>query len=57
MDLWSTGWCDAAKWWSEYGFREGFNTNVVLENPNEVGKCRDEIGFCRKFVNLGIYFT
>jgi hypothetical protein len=53
MDFWSTGQWNSTKQWEKYDFHDGFNTNVDLESPNKVGKCRDEIGFCREFVNLG----
>jgi hypothetical protein len=53
MDLWSTGQWDSAKQWQKYYFHDGFSTNVDLVSPNKVGKCRDEIVFCREFVHLG----
>jgi hypothetical protein len=43
--------------WPKYGFCDGFRTNIDLGSPNEVGKCTDEIGFCREFVNLRTCFT
>jgi hypothetical protein len=45
------------KRWPKYSFRDGFRTNIDLGSPNEVRKCRDEIGFCREFVNLMTCFT
>jgi hypothetical protein len=56
MDLWSIEWCDGAKQWLVYAVHDGLSTNVDLESPNDVDKCRDEIGFCREFVNLGTCF-
>jgi hypothetical protein len=52
------GQWDNTKRWPKYGFRDGFRTNIDLGSPNEVRKCRDEIGFrkCRDeigFVNVG----
>ena len=44
---------DSAKQWQKYDFHDEFSTNVDLGSPNKVDKCRDEIGFCREFVNLG----
>jgi hypothetical protein len=41
----------------KYDFHDGFSTNVDLGSPNKVGKCKDEIGFCREFVNLVNWFT
>jgi hypothetical protein len=38
-------------------FCDGFRTNIDLESPNEVDKCRDEIVFYREFVNLRTCFT
>ena len=52
MDLWSTGRWDNAKQWQKCDFHDGFSTNVDLGSPNKIDKCRDEIGFCREFVNL-----
>jgi hypothetical protein len=46
IDLWST------RQWPKYGFYDEFRTNIDLESPNETGKCRDKIEFCREFVNL-----
>jgi hypothetical protein len=57
IDLCSTGRWDEAKQWPKYGFRDGFRTNIDLGSPNAVGKYRDEIGFCREFVNLITCFT
>jgi hypothetical protein len=39
-----------------YAFHDEPSNNVDLRSP-KVGKCRDEIEFCREFVNLGICFT
>jgi hypothetical protein len=33
-------------------FHDRFSTDVDLVSLNKVGKYRDEIGFCREFVNL-----
>jgi hypothetical protein len=41
----------------EYAFHDELSTNVDLGISNKVVKCRDEIEFCRKFVNLEAYFT
>jgi hypothetical protein len=35
------------------GFVKKYYFHDDLESPNKVGKCRDEIEFCREFVNLG----
>jgi hypothetical protein len=51
------GQWDDTKQWPKYGFRDGFRTNIDLESPNEVYKCRDEIRFCSEFVNLRTCFT
>jgi hypothetical protein len=40
-----------------YGFRDGFRTNIDLGSLNEVHKYRDEIKFCMEFVNLRTCFT
>jgi hypothetical protein len=55
--LWSMGRWDDTKRWPKYDFRDGFRSNIVLGSPDEVRKCRDEIGFCREFVNLRTCFT
>jgi hypothetical protein len=44
LDFWSTRRWGDANWWLEY--------DVDLRSPNEVCKYRDQIGLCRKFVNL-----
>jgi hypothetical protein len=41
----------------EYAFHDGLSINVDLGSPNEVNKYRNEIGFCRNFINLGTCFT
>lgn len=57
MDLCSRGWWDGTKRWLEYAFYNGLSTNVDFGSSNKVGKCKAQIGFCREFVNLRIYFT
>jgi hypothetical protein len=39
-----------------YAFHDGLNTNVDLGSLNKFDKCRDEIMFYSKFVNLGTCF-
>jgi hypothetical protein len=38
--------------WPKYGVYDRFRTNIDLESPDEVGKYRNKIKFCREFVNL-----
>jgi hypothetical protein len=49
-------WCwDGMKQWQKQAFRDGLDANIDLEGLNKVDKCRDEIKFCRDFINLGTY--